>query len=274
VYENELLTEHRRWQVLEQISSGWIRNCEEFWVYGSPDHFNSWWTLGEFVSFLVLNKRGRLKIYDPEHDAVTDLRRDEAPELELRFVNHLVHRFMFQTQAQLLAHERGFRILRRVGRIGQRKLGSLLVRPLLRLTYRLAVQDRAVPDGVSFREYAEWATSDYYLDDVVGRSLERSFWELPELLVDEGVLASALPPGAGAWPSVRRFFELDGFRRVSVDAEDASKPIVIDGHVYTLHKERPRYVTATWGRRDYSVGSDDNLSVLPVLRLFSALDAV
>ncbi len=45
----EFMTEHRRWQILSIID--WrIRASDEFWIFETPDYYDSWWTLAELAA--------------------------------------------------------------------------------------------------------------------------------------------------------------------------------------------------------------------------------
>ena len=76
VFENELLTAHRRWMLNVMLES-FIAASEEVWVYQTEDYYQSWWTQGEIVH--VLNMMGRncpkIRIYDPKSGTLS-----EAPE--------------------------------------------------------------------------------------------------------------------------------------------------------------------------------------------------
>ncbi|HRI62073.1 MAG TPA: hypothetical protein PK228_20175 [Saprospiraceae bacterium] len=47
-YENELLTEVRRWQIIGVLED-LIREAQELWVLESGDYLKSWWTVGELI---------------------------------------------------------------------------------------------------------------------------------------------------------------------------------------------------------------------------------
>lgn len=49
----ELMTEQRRWQVLSIIER-YIRSSKEFWIFESPDHYDSWWTQAELASLAYI----------------------------------------------------------------------------------------------------------------------------------------------------------------------------------------------------------------------------
>ncbi len=50
---SEFMTEQRRWQVFSIID--WrIRSADEFYIFETPDYYNSWWTLAELASFAYI----------------------------------------------------------------------------------------------------------------------------------------------------------------------------------------------------------------------------
>lgn len=57
VYSSELNTKQRAWQLLAIIDREYISHCDEFWIYGSDDYLDSWWTLGELIIYSYLNYR-------------------------------------------------------------------------------------------------------------------------------------------------------------------------------------------------------------------------
>lgn len=57
VYSSELNTKQRAWQLLTIIDREYISHCDEFWIYGSDDYLDSWWTLGELIMYSYLNYR-------------------------------------------------------------------------------------------------------------------------------------------------------------------------------------------------------------------------
>ena len=83
VFSTELNTKQRAWQLLSIIDRDYIIHCDEFWIYGSFDYLNSWWTVGELLVFSYLvsenidrrpNKSPRkLILYDPKSDTIQEL---------------------------------------------------------------------------------------------------------------------------------------------------------------------------------------------------------
>ncbi|MDQ3919723.1 MAG: hypothetical protein M3348_14745 [Acidobacteriota bacterium] len=73
VYEDEILTAHRYWQ-LASIIDRKIGAADEVWVYETEDYYDSWWTRAELMT-LAYRKAARtsvprLRLYDPGRGAV------------------------------------------------------------------------------------------------------------------------------------------------------------------------------------------------------------
>lgn len=83
VFNSELNTKQRAWQLLSIIDHEYISHCDEFWIYGSDDYLDSWWTLGELIIFSYLmyrniDNRGkdfprRLIFYNPMTDELREI---------------------------------------------------------------------------------------------------------------------------------------------------------------------------------------------------------
>jgi len=72
-FENELLSQMRRWSVLSLLDDA-LRQCSEILVYRTDDYFNSWWTIGELICAAYIRQGQniqkhispiRIRIYDP-----------------------------------------------------------------------------------------------------------------------------------------------------------------------------------------------------------------
>lgn len=85
VFNTELLTQWKAWQLLCIIDKEYISYCDEMWIYASDDYLNSWWTMGEHIlfSYLVhqnIDKRPspcvpkKLMAYYPKEDRVEEIR--------------------------------------------------------------------------------------------------------------------------------------------------------------------------------------------------------
>jgi hypothetical protein len=86
VYEDEVLTKFRHWQLVSMIDRK-IGASEEMWVYRTEDYLASWWTRAELVTIAYRLACGshapRVRIYDPHDDTLYD-----PPEGWLPSINH------------------------------------------------------------------------------------------------------------------------------------------------------------------------------------------
>ncbi|TBR56520.1 hypothetical protein B4U84_29425 [Westiellopsis prolifica IICB1] len=101
VYEDELLSPLRRWQLLSIIQD-YIIASREVWIYWTEDYINSWWTRGEVLSTLYFtsqnNLPNKLKIYDPRKD------KDTVYPIDMRYLpklseNHKARMTRYQTNS-------------------------------------------------------------------------------------------------------------------------------------------------------------------------------
>ena len=85
VFNTELLTQWKAWQLLCIIDQEYISYCDEMWIYASDDYLSSWWTMGEQIlfSYLVhqsIDKRPspcgpkKLMVYYPKEDRVEEIK--------------------------------------------------------------------------------------------------------------------------------------------------------------------------------------------------------
>lgn len=85
VFNTELLTQWKAWQLLCIIDKEYISYCDEMWIYASDDYLNSWWTMGEQIlfSYLVhqnIDKRPspcapkKLIVYYPKEDHIKEIK--------------------------------------------------------------------------------------------------------------------------------------------------------------------------------------------------------
>lgn len=85
VFNTELLTQWKAWQLLCIIDKEYISYCDEMWIYASDDYLNSWWTMGEQIlfSYLVYQKIDKrpspcalkkLMVYYPKEDRVEEIK--------------------------------------------------------------------------------------------------------------------------------------------------------------------------------------------------------
>lgn len=85
VFNTELLTQWKAWQLLCIIEEEYISYCDEMWIYASDDYLNSWWTMGEQILFSYLmhqkiDKRSssyalkKLMVYYPKEDRIEEIK--------------------------------------------------------------------------------------------------------------------------------------------------------------------------------------------------------
>jgi len=84
VFNTELLTQWKAWQLLCIIGKEYIAHCDEMWIYATDDYLNSWWTLGEQILFAYCVQKNaesgtpdscakKLKIYYPKEDRIEEI---------------------------------------------------------------------------------------------------------------------------------------------------------------------------------------------------------
>jgi hypothetical protein len=76
---SEFMSEQRRWQVLSIIDR-YIRTCKEFWIFETPDYYDSWWTIGELAILSYIKKDNpdnlpELYIYNPNTEGNNRIRK-------------------------------------------------------------------------------------------------------------------------------------------------------------------------------------------------------
>lgn len=84
-YDDELLTEQQRWQLLSIIDR-WMWPAEEIWLYGTSDYLDSWWTRGELVALSYRCAYGggpvpNLRIYNPDDGRIDEISKEFLPKL-------------------------------------------------------------------------------------------------------------------------------------------------------------------------------------------------
>lgn len=84
VFEDELLSPLRRWQLLSIIQD-YIIAAREVWIFKTQDYLNSWWTRGEVLSTLYFtderNLPEKLKMYNPDTDELFPIETHALPKL-------------------------------------------------------------------------------------------------------------------------------------------------------------------------------------------------
>jgi hypothetical protein len=124
VYERELLTPMRRWQVLGLIEDQ-IRAAAELWVYPSDRYADSWWTQGELIcsAYKPTGTGPEVKIYNPASRQARDAGEAYRPALS-DGQSAAITRLLTNTRATGLGPETTsrMRMLRLLYRLGLGKL--------------------------------------------------------------------------------------------------------------------------------------------------------
>ena len=101
VFNTELLTMWKAWQLLSIIYKEYISYCDEMWIYASDDYLNSWWTMGEIILFSYLHSKGidkrispkspkKLKIYYPKEDRTEEIGPIKLNEEIVKSINTII----------------------------------------------------------------------------------------------------------------------------------------------------------------------------------------
>lgn len=175
VYDTELLTEQRRWQLVNTIDNDYIMTCDELWIYGSEDYLNSWWTRAELVVFSYwyflypnLQIKRKLCFYDPVKDKVYDI-----PKEKILFLNEVYLNKMTRLYSNCNPNTMGYEALKIIKKkyayhFNPNQVSSDFFSKISALFKKNVVEKYAMPDN--------------YLDD---RIFEDSFWE--QLLYSEAI---------------------------------------------------------------------------------------
>ncbi len=87
VFEDEILTELRHWQLASMIDRR-IGVADELWVYETADYYDSWWTRAELitVSYRKASRIAapRVRRFSPERGEVSDFPPDFLPTMTFR----------------------------------------------------------------------------------------------------------------------------------------------------------------------------------------------
>lgn len=87
VYENEILTEQRHWQLASMIDRK-IGVADELWIYETGDYYDSWWTCAELFTVAYRQasgtKRPKIRAYNPEAKTMRDLPADFLPAMSTK----------------------------------------------------------------------------------------------------------------------------------------------------------------------------------------------
>lgn len=84
VYEDEILTEQRHWQLASLIDRK-ISASDELWIYETGDYYDSWWTRAELITIAYRKASGAevpaVRAYAPATATVRDLPPDFLPAM-------------------------------------------------------------------------------------------------------------------------------------------------------------------------------------------------
>jgi hypothetical protein len=87
VYEDEILTEQRHWQLVSMIDRK-IGVADELWIFETDDYYDSWWTRAELVTIAYRKASGtvapKVRAYRPKDHTVHDLPADFLPALSVQ----------------------------------------------------------------------------------------------------------------------------------------------------------------------------------------------
>lgn len=107
VFEDELLSPLRRWQLLSIIQD-YIIAASEVIIFGSNNYFYSWWTLGEVLSVIEFtnkaNIENKLKFFDPLTDSVNVVETSFLPLISKAQKNRMA-RFQVNSHPGMMAPE-------------------------------------------------------------------------------------------------------------------------------------------------------------------------
>src|SRR6267378_77459 len=271
VYENELLTEQRRWYLLRQISEQYIAEADELWIYGAPDHFGSWWTIGEFAVSLLRGRMTCLRVYDPARDAVTTIDFKCLPRLDMITTSHLGHRLMDENRSVAADYARIASVWRWLAVFVRNRLTKSLFKLLLKPLYGRALEQGGLTEDIPYDEFFELIGTRYYHESVVGRSFTREFWEQPEILLENDTMdGRSAGDRLNLSVDFNRLSEFSGYQRIAVSKEEIGNGSMRAGErAYVLRPEKPRFQFAPSIRgKDYS-STGANLETIPVVRFWN-----
>ncbi len=82
VYENEILTEQRHWQLVSMIDHA-IGAADEMWVYNTDDYLDSWWTRAELLTIAYRrachSATPQIKIFNPISNTLSNESQNYIP---------------------------------------------------------------------------------------------------------------------------------------------------------------------------------------------------
>lgn len=107
VYEDEILSEMRHWQLVSMIDRK-VGAADELWVYETEDYYDSWWTRAELLTIAYRRASGiyapRVRVFDPARTELRDLPEDALPELSKKQAKRMA-RWYANTDPGMIAPE-------------------------------------------------------------------------------------------------------------------------------------------------------------------------
>ncbi len=107
VYEDEILSEMRHWQLASMIDRK-VGAADELWVYETDDYYDSWWTRAELFTVAYRRACGvyapRVRVFDPVRGEVRDLPEGALPSMTKRQAKRMA-RWYANTDPRMIAPE-------------------------------------------------------------------------------------------------------------------------------------------------------------------------
>jgi hypothetical protein len=251
-YDRELLSEVRRWQVLNLLDDR-LRSSTELWVFRTRDYLESWWTVGELVIAAWIGVGGkpppRIRIYDPERDHVTDSAGEYIVTLsevqERRFA-----RYASAAHPDTMGPEH-LDTLRMMRSLVNSGMGEIITQGMMQAARdpTISAMMRSMLPGAAAEKEKLWSElmqlwgdpEQYqkYLNDPVH---SEEFWE--HLALERG--AHVLDPATGRI-DVERFLDVEGRLARAIPSGDVAsaaehgRPLKLYGREIHVQARAPRY---------------------------------
>lgn len=289
VFEDELLTEHRMWQLLSIIDDELIINCDEFWIYGSEDYADSWWTQGELMILAntlqsgifiePFNEKKILKFYDPRLDKVYEVSKDKYPSLRKDQIKRKSRLYTTTSPNQMGPEGNTLKSkVKKMAFLFRSPLTKWIFKPRLKELFNQQMdiyRQLNVPipeDELDFDTWFSTYFSKDYLDD---KPFSEKFWKDLKLLpriknIEKIKKATKLEFDF----EFNDFFDFVDENGILVDKNALSKEIIeIDGKKYKIVQENHRYYFSP-SRFDTDFSSTQrNLEVVPTYRFVEIKEA-
>ncbi len=288
VYDNELLTEHRRWQLLSIIDNDLIINCDEFWIYGSKDYLDSWWTQGELVVFAYVlqsgvdtkpfNNNKILKLYDPTNDTVQIIPKENHPKLSKEQIKK-ISRFYTNTSPNQMGVE-SVKInnsIKKLGFLFRNPLTKWFIKPRMKKVFKKQMEmyeHLNIPFSEKDLDFETWYQTYFSKKYLNSHAFSKKFWnQLEMILLKEDKTKSAARysklKNLEIDLNIDHFLSFEEFDRYPIDDSDLESGFFkIRNNTYELKQEYPRfYFSPTKFNTDLS-STGQNLEFVPTYRFF------